>query len=223
MKYSVVKPNRANHSKADALGNAVAGTAVKCHNSRIGPFQAMVYYVVLGIIWFAFVAVWFIGVLTAKRTVRWSWGGVWWRVGIVASVVVLVHLLWGSPSIAGVVAVPALNIVGLVAAASGAALAIWARLYLGRNWGMPMAVKERPALVSNGPYAYIRHPIYAGILLALLGSGLIIWWWLVVFAWTLAHFVGFAVGGEEQLMLKEFPDTYPAYKARTRRLIPFMW
>jgi protein-S-isoprenylcysteine O-methyltransferase Ste14 len=116
---------------------------------------------------------------------------------------------------------PALNILGLTLAAAGVALAIWARFYLGRNWGMPLSIKENPELVTTGPYAYIRNPIYTGILLALLGSSLIIWWWFVIFAWSAVYFV-YASRGEEKIMLREFPDTYPAYKARTKMLVPFI-
>jgi protein-S-isoprenylcysteine O-methyltransferase Ste14 len=58
--------------------------------------------------------------------------------------------------------------------AAGAALwalgfvAISARRYLGRNWGMPMSRKEQPELITSGSYAVIRHPIYTGLILAML-------------------------------------------------------
>jgi protein-S-isoprenylcysteine O-methyltransferase Ste14 len=47
-------------------------------------------------------------------------------------------------------------------------LAINARRHLGRNWGMPMSRKEQPELITSGPYALIRHPIYSGLMLAML-------------------------------------------------------
>ena len=65
---------------------------------------------------------------------------------------------------------PVLGAIGAVVFASGIALAIWARVHLGRNWGMPGSRKANPDLVKTGPYALIRHPIYAGMLLAMLGS-----------------------------------------------------
>ena len=52
--------------------------------------------------------------------------------------------------------------------ALGLGLAIWARAHIGRNWGLPMSRKAYPELVTSGPYAVIRHPIYVGILLAAL-------------------------------------------------------
>ena len=54
----------------------------------------------------------------------------------------------------------------------GFGLAINARRHLGRNWGTPMSRKEQPELVTSGPYALIRHPIYTGLILAMLGSAI---------------------------------------------------
>src|SRR5580658_7130830 len=182
-----------------------------------------IYGAALGVIWLTFSLVWLVGALTAKRMVRRSWfGDIWWRAGIIASVIVLFNLLQGSPYLTGVLPIPALNVLGVVCTAAGVALAVWARVYFGRNWGMPLTVKESHELVTSGPYATIRNPIYTGVLLALLGSALVDWWWAVPLVWSAAYFV-YASGREEQLMLKEFHDTYPAYKARTWRLIPFIY
>jgi protein-S-isoprenylcysteine O-methyltransferase Ste14 len=183
----------------------------------------ILYGTLLGLIWLAFIAVWFVSAFSAKRTIRYGWMGVWWRIAIAVAVVLAVHfkLVGGRSYLSGMVHSPALNILGLVLAAAGVALAIWARLYLGRNWGMPLSIKENPELVTTGPYAYIRNPIYTGVLLALLGSSLIVWWWTVIFVWAAIYFV-FAARGEEKIMLREFPDQYPAYKARTKMLVPFV-
>jgi protein-S-isoprenylcysteine O-methyltransferase Ste14 len=51
-------------------------------------------------------------------------------------------------------------------------LAVLGRFYLGRNWGLPASRKENPELVTDGPYSYVRHPIYGGILLAMLGTAI---------------------------------------------------
>jgi protein-S-isoprenylcysteine O-methyltransferase Ste14 len=47
--------------------------------------------------------------------------------------------------------------------------AVWARLHVGRNWGMPMTQRAEPELVTSGPYRFVRHPIYSGLLTAMLG------------------------------------------------------
>jgi Phospholipid methyltransferase len=68
---------------------------------------------------------------------------------------------------------PVLGAIGAVVFASGIALAIWARVQLGQNWGMPMTQKAEPELVTSGPYRFVRHPIYSGLLAALLGTALV--------------------------------------------------
>ena len=106
---------------------------------------------------------------------------------------------------------------------AGLALAVWARIYLGKNWGMPMSEKQNPELVTSGPYRYIRHPIYSGILLAALGSTVdISIYWLVVVIIAGGYFIYSALV-EEKLMLKQFPKVYPSYMKRTKMLIPFIF
>ena len=67
---------------------------------------------------------------------------------------------------------PILGAIGALVFVSGIAVAIWARVHLGRNWGMPMTQKAEPELVTSGPYRFVRHPIYSGLLLALVGTAL---------------------------------------------------
>jgi protein-S-isoprenylcysteine O-methyltransferase Ste14 len=106
---------------------------------------------------------------------------------------------------------------------SGLAVAIWARLCLGRNWGMPMTEKADPKLVTNGPYHRIRHPIYAGIILAMIGTMLAVeWYWAFVVALAGAYFT-FSALIEERNMARLFPSTYPDYKRRTKMLVPFVF
>lgn len=113
-------------------------------------------------------------------------------------------------------------LVGFIIFLLGLFIAILARIYLGKNWGMPMSIKQSPELVTFGPYRYIRHPIYTGILLAMLGSSLassLIW--LTVFTISGMYFIYSAVE-EEKLMMKQFPKIYPSYRHKTKMLIPFI-
>jgi protein-S-isoprenylcysteine O-methyltransferase Ste14 len=113
--------------------------------------------------------------------------------------------------------------VGFIIFLSGLALALWARLYLGKNWGMPMTLKQEPELVTNGPYKYIRHPIYAGILLAAFGSALASSaYWLLFIVFAGSYFI-YSARIEEKNMLKEFPKVYSSYKSSTKMLIPFIY
>jgi len=85
-----------------------------------------------------------------------------------------------------------------------------------------MSVKESPELVVTGPYAYVRHPIYTGVILGMLGSALVAGWiWLIVALVAAAYFIWSATHEEKQ-MEQTFPDAYPAYKKRTKMLIPFV-
>jgi protein-S-isoprenylcysteine O-methyltransferase Ste14 len=112
--------------------------------------------------------------------------------------------------------------IGLAVFLLGLALAVWARVYLGRNWGMPMSQKDDPELVTTGPYRRVRHPIYSGIILAMIGTTIAVsLYWLVAVVLLGAYFLYSAVV-EERLMTRLFPDSYPQYKRSTKMLIPFV-
>jgi protein-S-isoprenylcysteine O-methyltransferase Ste14 len=113
--------------------------------------------------------------------------------------------------------------IGLAVFLLGLALAVWARVYLGRNWGMPMSQKDDPELVTTGPYSRVRHPIYSGIILGMIGTTIAVSvYWLVAVVLLGAYFLYSAVV-EERLMTRLFPDSYPQYKRSTKMLIPFIF
>ena len=148
------------------------------------------------------------------------------RVAVVVAVVIVFMTPLGRNLMASgakILSSPPAAVAGLIICIAGLGLAIWARVVMGRNWGMPMTLQRGQELVTGGPYAYVRHPIYAAILVAMLGSALAIsLWWLVFFIVNGAQFF-FAAKREEQLMLQTFPETYPAYMRQTRMLIPFVF
>lgn len=115
-----------------------------------------------------------------------------------------------------------LAVTGAALATLGALIAFAARAVIGRNWGIPGTRKADTELVTNGPYKLIRHPIYSGILVMMAGSaiGLTPIWWLVAVA-AAVYFVVIA-RAEESYMAERFPEAYPAYRARTKMLIPFL-
>jgi len=115
--------------------------------------------------------------------------------------------------------------VGLALWVAGLALAVWARLYIGRNWGTPMSKKEEgeTELVTTGPYHSIRHPIYTGIITGMIGTSLATSFYGLIAAAVLAGFFVFSALTEERNMAATFPDTYPAYKASTKMLIPLIF
>jgi protein-S-isoprenylcysteine O-methyltransferase Ste14 len=141
------------------------------------------------------------------------------RVGLIIVVLLLLRLrlLKGH-----VVHSPLLEGIGLAIWVLGLTLAVWARVYIGRNWGTPMSRKDSPELVTSGPYRRIRHPIYSGILLGMVGTTVAVsLYWLIAVAIIGAYFI-FSAVNEERYMTDQFPDTYPAYKRSTKMLIPFI-
>jgi protein-S-isoprenylcysteine O-methyltransferase Ste14 len=122
----------------------------------------------------------------------------------------------------GYVLNPAIQWLGVVICACGMAFAIWARFHLGRNWGMPMSLKKDAELVTTGPYAYVRHPIYTGMILAMLGTTLVIIWWAVPLVAFFVYFV-YSAKTEEKIMLGEFGARYTEYMKHTKMLIPFVF
>jgi protein-S-isoprenylcysteine O-methyltransferase Ste14 len=131
-----------------------------------------------------------------------------------------IRLLNGSTGVA--VDSLALQVVGVIAFLCGLGLAVWARVHLGRNWGMPMTQKAEPELITSGPYRFVRHPIYSGILLAMVGTALATnLYFLLAFGLALAYFA-YSATVEERLLKGSFPDAYPSYRAHTKMLIPFV-
>jgi protein-S-isoprenylcysteine O-methyltransferase Ste14 len=118
---------------------------------------------------------------------------------------------------------PVLESIGLVIFIAGLAVAVWARIYIGQNWGAPMSEKVDPELVTTGPYRTIRHPIYSGIILAMIGTAIAVsWYWLIAVVLLGAYFI-YSATVEERYMTDLFPDAYPAYKRTTKMLIPFVF
>ena len=177
--------------------------------------------IVVGVVWIAFWAFWFLAATRVKRG-RTRWGQF---VGVRGALVVLVVVLLRLGVFRGhryVTSSLALGIVGLVIFLLGLGLAMWARFYIGRNWGMPMTEKADPELVKTGPYSKIRHPIYSGIILAFIGTAIALGvYWFIAAAILGAYFI-YSASMEERYLTKTFPDTYPAYKRSTKMLIPYI-
>lgn len=115
------------------------------------------------------------------------------------------------------------DVLGLALLSVGLGFALWARLSIGRNWGSPMSRKENPELVTSGPYHLVRHPIYSGVVVALVGTAAALTWaWLFAGALAALYF-GYSAIVEERYMTTQFPDAYPAYKRTTKWFVPFVF
>lgn len=197
------------------------------------------YLSVISFAWTAFVLIWLVSAFWVKRDVRGrgilgAWTQfVFVRIIIIAVAVFVfervldgsVHFSAGTPFILrNAIAVPlALGWVGATLTVIGIAFAVWARFHIGRNWSGVPSVKEDHELVTSGPYAFVRHPIYTGIICAAFGTALTgTVFGIVVFVFATLAFLR-RIKKEEGIMLGLFPSAYPAYQARTKRLIPFIW
>lgn len=113
------------------------------------------------------------------------------------------------------------NVPGVALTALGIGLAIWARLYIGQNWSSAPSVKIGHELVDTGPYTWVRHPIYSGLLVATVGTALARGQVRGVLAFLLL-WPAFLLKSriEERFMLKTFGSQYDEYSRSTGALIP---
>lgn len=180
---------------------------------------------IVGACWVVFLVIWAVTSLRAKTSVRrgLNSAGVLFRVGVL-----VLALALGQGVARGWIPRPApfpygVQAAGVALTVLGIGFAVWARMILGSNWGMPMTLREKPDLITAGPYGLVRHPIYTGIIFAMLGTALTVGaWWFFVLLIAFGYFLISALQ-EEKDMVQHFPDAYPAYMARTKRLIPFVF
>ena len=174
---------------------------------------------VVGGIWVVFWIYWGVSALRSKRgtgTAR----GVPMRLLVAVAVILLFRLVHaGSLDVHSVVSAA----LGTALVIAGLGFAVWARIHIGRNWGMPMSQKEEPELVTSGPYRFVRHPIYTGILVAVVGTALAIDLLALAVAAIVGVFFWYSATAEERNLGAIFPRAYPAYRARTKMLIPFVF
>lgn len=179
-------------------------------------------------LWAVLFVVWLLGYSNLKRNIQKPDIGKY--LGTTGLLMVSFFLLFADhhPWVLGTVLispVATLGIIGDGIALVGVFIACWARVTLGTNWsGSVATIKKDHELVTTGPYAFVRHPIYTGFLLAIvgtwltigdLGSGL-----AIVFA-AIAFLIRIRI--EEQAMGSKFGQQYQAYQQQTKTLVPWIW
>jgi protein-S-isoprenylcysteine O-methyltransferase Ste14 len=114
-----------------------------------------------------------------------------------------------------------LSLLGLVLAGAGVAVAIWARWNLGANWSAVVSIREEHDLIRTGPYRAVRHPIYTGLLLAIMGPVLIVGEFrrLLGFAMVLASFY-LKARKEDAWLAREFGETFAGHAKQTGMFLP---
>jgi protein-S-isoprenylcysteine O-methyltransferase Ste14 len=180
------------------------------------------------VIWLALALVWVVSGLRTKRNIKNQSSG--WQILYTVILVMGVYLIfakhigisWLDRQLFAVT-VPVV-VAGLLVVLMGVAFSIWARLMLGDNWSNRVTVKEDHTLVQSGPYRIVRHPIYSGILLGMLGSALQ--------RGEVRSFVGLMICGfsfwlktraEEQFMVQTFGEKYMQYRRKVKALAPFIF
>ena len=186
------------------------------------------YWGITSTCWVVFWVYWSFGVpqrRPAKRQVALTFTVL--NTGLLYLGFILVLLGRSVPSSLGLLFVPQaipIDVAGTVFAIIGIAFAIWSRQSLRNNWSGEVAIREGQQFIRSGPYAMVRHPIYTGMLLALLGTTLV--------ASTVGSLLGlvFAVlslwqkaGIEEQFLMAEFGEQYTRYRREVKFLIPFIY
>lgn len=179
-------------------------------------------------LWITFAIVWLAGAFAAKPAARRQSLISRLLLTALAALAVLIAFTkysnFGWLSRAFVPASPALAYTGLVLVLVGIGFAIWARFYLGGNWSGTITIKKNHTLVKRGPYSIVRHPIYSGLLIALLGM-VAVSRELRVLLGTGLLLVMFGIRSrlEESFMIEQFGSEYADYKRRVKALIPFVW
>lgn len=116
---------------------------------------------------------------------------------------------------------PALDYAGLVASVAGLGIAAWARVHLGKNWSDKAVIQAGHQLIRTGPYAHVRHPIYSGVLLGVLGTAVVVGEWRGAIAFLLL-LTNYAIKAkkEDRLLAKNFGDDFVLHEKRAGFLLP---
>lgn len=116
---------------------------------------------------------------------------------------------------------PTVGWLGVTLTAAGVAVAFWARWHLGANWSGVVTLKEGHELIRRGPYRTIRHPIYTGILLALLGTAVAIGEVRVLLAVAIAWLSFYLKARrEESFLSEEFGPSFAEHRQHTGMFFP---
>jgi protein-S-isoprenylcysteine O-methyltransferase Ste14 len=187
------------------------------------PFSDLLFILV----WAAFYVYWLVSAWKTRSPIKrkqprltfLAYGFVW-------VIIWIILVTWFVPDLIDERIVPAgigFTIAGLLITIVGLAFAIWARVHLGKNWsGMPVIRKEH-SLTRTGPYRFVRHPIYSGLILGLFGTAIGIGY-VWIFCCVILVFVLFVIKFrmEEQFLVDEFGEEYVRYKKEVKALIPYV-
>ena len=130
-----------------------------------------------------------------------------------------------APGIGEVRHGPVIGWIGIALMVCGLAVRLWSQAVLGRYYTTTLRHGNDQPILASGPYRLLRHPGYAGLLLAWVGAGLATANWAVALAIVLLMVVayGYRIAAEEAMLVSAFGGKYREYMARTWRLIPYVY
>lgn len=116
---------------------------------------------------------------------------------------------------------PTIAYIGFLLALTGMGIAVWAGIHLGQYWSDKAVLQTGHQLILTGPYAYMRHPIYSGVLLSVGGIALVVNEWRAVLAFSIL-LVNYSVKAkrEERILAGAFVDAFAEHKRRAGFLLP---
>ena len=119
---------------------------------------------------------------------------------------------------------PIIAYIGFALAVAGMGIAVWARIHLGQYWSDKVVLKVDHQLISSGPYARMRHPIYSGVLLGVAGTALVVGEWRGVVAFFLL-LPNYAVKAkrEDKILAGAFAEDFADHKRRAGFLLPRLY
>lgn len=114
--------------------------------------------------------------------------------------------------------------IGAAVTVAGLLFAVWARVHLGSNWSRSVTIKQDHELITTGPYALVRHPIYTGILTGFVGTAIALAQVRGAIAFVLVFLALWAkFRMEENWMRSQFGETYATYEHQTAALVPYIF
>ena len=191
------------------------------------PYLLLVYDFLFPAMWLVYIAYWWAISKNVKDTERGE--PALPRLVRLVAMVCAVALLWPGvlfPLLDGRFLPPGVLSfwIGSAITAAGLLFSIWARRHLGRNWSQAVTIKAGHELITSGPYALVRHPIYSGLLLGFAGTAVALGQWRGLLAVGLVFSVLWRkLRLEEQWMRAHFGGLYEAYARRVAALVPYIF
>lgn len=145
--------------------------------------------------------------------------------GVLGAAAAASHALWATIASGLPVVQWIVFGVGIAAIVGGALFRLWAVVTLGQFFTLDVRITSDQKVVTSGPYRWVRHPSYTGLLLSLLGIGLCLGSWLSVLALLVLPLVGLVrrIFVEEDALMANLGEPYREFAAGRKRLVPGVW